>query len=469
MITDMNKPDRGEFERSWMKVFDEAEIRPSDQVWLQISATLANDEATGYKKRLLFFKLLAAASLVFAVGIGIYSGYLNLQNKTAETTIVDSEIIEEFQSDSPDVQNPLLADKKSDDEAFIPEITTDEASIPVLLSEENVNETALQLTEADEYEVIEEEALIMLSSIPWSPDYSEPSIRKYIRYMPDYFVDEVDIKVDKEPAFWAGINFSAGVFNPNVQYGSGGRGFSPLSFLGGQADAAPGASPSSIDQSDGTIATLAENRSSNYAVVGYDENDFEADQALAYSVNLGYRLGQRWVIESGLGYRYDKASTITNSYFSDPVSNNRIPNMYVLEYEKQDLNQVNYLSESYKVYNTFEFITIPVDVGYLMIDGKFNLLLKTGVSTNIFLQNTIENQDVGFDKIQLDNNEETPFRNVYLNGKFSTQLSYMIFERYHVSLEPSYRFALNSMTEDNSRITSYPSSFMISTGFWYSF
>ena len=71
MITNMNKSDRGEFEKSWMKAFDEAEIRPSDQVWLQINTKLANDEATGYKKRLLFFKLLAAASLVFAIGLGI--------------------------------------------------------------------------------------------------------------------------------------------------------------------------------------------------------------------------------------------------------------------------------------------------------------------------------------------------------------------------------------------------------------
>ena len=140
-----------------------------------------------------------------------------------------------------------------------------------------------------------------------------------------------------------------------------------------------------------------------------------------------------------------------------------------MEYVAEDFNQVNYLSEDFTVYNTFQFISVPLDVGYLLINGRFNMLLKTGISTNIFLQNTIENRNVGISKIRLDNSEETPFRSVYMNGKLSTQLTYTLFKRYHISLEPGYNFALNSMTVDNSRFNSYPSSFMISTGIWYSF
>jgi len=91
------------------------------------------------------------------------------------------------------------------------------------------------------------------------------------------------------------------------------------------------------------------------------------------------------------------------------------------------------------------------------------------MSSNIFIQNTIGNQDIGFDDIKVDKSEDIPYRSVYLNGKLSTQLTYTLFKRYHLSLEPGYRFALNSMTGSNTEFVSYPSSFMISTGLWYSF
>ncbi|MFC2123882.1 hypothetical protein ACFLU5_03640 [Bacteroidota bacterium] len=466
----MNKSGRGEFEQSWMEVFDVAKVRPSDQVWYQINATLANNEASGYKKSLLFFKLLAAASVVFAIGVGIYSGYLNLQNKSTETSIADSEPVEEIQNIPRDTKTPIVVDSESEKEDFKDNIVTDDASLPLFVAEIAEDENTLELSEINVLEISDQKELNKISDIAWNPDISEPGIRKYIRYMPDYlYLEEAEVIEEEEPAFWAGVNFSAGVFNPNVEYGASSRNFSPLSFLKGQADEAMGAGPPASDQPDDMEAVIADERLSNYEVAGYEQSDYQADQALAYSFNLGYRLGHKWMLESGIAYRYNKASTITYSYFSDPVNENRIPNTYALEYTTQDLNQVNYSTEGYKVYNTFEYLAVPLDVGYLLINGKFNMLLKTGVSTNIFLQNTIESQDVGFDQIQLDNSEETPFRDIYLNGKLSTQLTYTLFKRYHISLEPGYRFALNSMTTDISRFSSYPSSFMISTGIWYSF
>ena len=88
MLPDMNKSDKEDFENRWMEVFDSAEIRPSDHVWHKINASLANREASGFKKRLLFFKLLAAASLVFAIGIGFYSVFTNMNNKEVDMMVL---------------------------------------------------------------------------------------------------------------------------------------------------------------------------------------------------------------------------------------------------------------------------------------------------------------------------------------------------------------------------------------------
>lgn len=462
----MNNSDRGEFGQSWMEVFNEAAIRPSDHVWHQINASLANDEASGYKKRLLFFKLLAAASVVFAIGVGIYSGYMNLGDKGVEPVVSETQIVNEPPEISEDKLIPLVADSESEEEMTKPEIITQELNDPVFIVKE---ETDQSFSESPVMESIGMQNISRLASIAWEPDVSEPGTRKYITYKQDYlFLETDELDVEKEPVLWAGVNFSAGVFNPNVEYGSGGRSFSPFGFLGGMKDEASYGDAVPSDQYGNMMATDVDQESTIYSQTN-NQRDYQADQALAYSVNLGYRLGRRWILESGLGYSYNKSTTTSNSYFSDPVSQRKVPDLYAAEYTTPDLNTVNYVSEGYEIFNTFEFVTVPIDVGYLLVNRKFNVILKTGISSNIFLQNTIGNQDIGFDDIQLNNSDGTPYRDVYLNGKFSTQLSYTIYKRYHLSLEPGYRFALNSMTGNNTDFVSYPSSFMISTGLWYSF
>jgi len=153
-------------------------------------------------------------------------------------------------------------------------------------------------------------------------------------------------------------------------------------------------------------------------------------------------MGKRWILESGLGYSYNKSATSSNSYLSDPLSQSKVPDLYADVYGTAELNQVNYVSEGYKIYNTFEYVTVPIDVGYLLVNRRINVILKTGMSSNIFIQNTIGNQDIGFDDIKVDKSEDIPYRSVYLNGKLSTQLTYTLFKTCNstlISPEPGTR------------------------------
>jgi len=465
VITDMNNTDRGDFERSWMEVFDEAAIRPSDQVWHQINASLANDEASGYRKRLLFFKLLAAASVVFAIGVGIYSGYMNLGDKGSAPVASETRVLDETPAESEDKFIPLVADSESEDEITKPEIEVPEINDPILIAEDKTDQELVQLPVVESPEM---QDIDMLASAEWEPGFTEPGVRKYITYKQDYlYMEPEEVIEQKDPVLWAGVNFSAGVFNPNVEYGASSKNFSPFGFLGGMSDEAAFDAVPPSGQDDNMMATDMD-RESVYSPT-INQRDYQADQARAYSVNLGYRMGKRWILESGLGYSYNKSATSSNSYLSDPLSQSKVPDLYADVYGTAELNQVNYVSEGYKIYNTFEYVTVPIDVGYLLVNRRINVILKTGMSSNIFIQNTIGNQDIGFDDIKVDKSEDIPYRSVYLNGKLSTQLTYTLFKRYHLSLEPGYRFALNSMTGSNTEFVSYPSSFMISTGLWYSF
>ena len=86
----MNDMERRKFEDSFQEAFKDAEANPSENVWTNIELDLEKADGDKMKRRLVFFKMLAAASIVFAMsvaGIGYYvfqrSDMGNLAQQTA--------------------------------------------------------------------------------------------------------------------------------------------------------------------------------------------------------------------------------------------------------------------------------------------------------------------------------------------------------------------------------------------------
>src|SRR5437868_4768760 len=79
--------ERQEFEDKWQKAFVNAEVSPSESVWANIALDL--DKTGDVNRKLYFYKLVAAASIIFAVvagasGVYFYDQHALLENHQAE-------------------------------------------------------------------------------------------------------------------------------------------------------------------------------------------------------------------------------------------------------------------------------------------------------------------------------------------------------------------------------------------------
>src|SRR5688500_17915915 len=84
----MKDMERRKFEDSFKEAFKDAEANPSEIVWANIELELEKSEGGKMKRRLMFFKTLAAASVIFAVMVGGI-GYYFLKDSGPKGTLAD--------------------------------------------------------------------------------------------------------------------------------------------------------------------------------------------------------------------------------------------------------------------------------------------------------------------------------------------------------------------------------------------
>src|SRR5690348_5412014 len=68
--------ERGEFNDLMKDAFKDAEVTPSENVWTNIELDLEKAEGGDIRRRLFYYKMVAAASIIFALSVGMASVYV---------------------------------------------------------------------------------------------------------------------------------------------------------------------------------------------------------------------------------------------------------------------------------------------------------------------------------------------------------------------------------------------------------
>jgi hypothetical protein len=490
-MKDLNK--RTDFDKYWEEVFQDAEMTPSDNVWNKIDSSLSKEEAGYFKRKAFIFKLMAAASIVFAMSVGLFSLNYYLENGSGSPVIVsdandgiDTEA-EQFNPDNsisiqPDQSLVVTLSEKLNDPPTASTAGANEGNDQNLNSDAQLDRnygTTEGITTgyvATIPRVLNAQQEIhdgAASEIGMGSGFLNTSQIDELRPL-DFRYDRIDdmaydiehiylipimprgaSKMKRESdtgMLTASLDVSAGSFNPNFVQGG-------MNF----------ASPNGAAFSDSRSELAAFNTANkDFLLMRNSGKETKSQLAISYGVNVGFKITNRFLLQTGVAYRKANTTTTTNGYIENPDNNTRIPIVATYNYQFEGLSSVN-LMEQTDLNNQYEFASIPVRMGYMVLDRKVSVTLLAGMTSEFFINNTIEDKSNFLQTLSSNDAADTPYNNVYFNGSFGTMIGYTFAGNYMMTVEPGYRMALSSFTKDNFYLNSFPSSFMLTFGLAYNF
>jgi hypothetical protein len=198
---------------------------------------------------------------------------------------------------------------------------------------------------------------------------------------------------------------------------------------------------------------------------------------VAYSmgVSFGTKVANRWVVHGGINYLTQSSNYVATNVITGP-------NYQTLQAESINaLGKLPALADAasasdrlaptvpYAVNNNLKFFSVPMQAGYLLVNQKFGVQVNAGISTDLFLENTITPEGGSLDKTTQGSGSESPYRTVNFSGLMGTEFSYRLGHRYRIALNPALRYPLNSVYKSDVGIESTPLTFDVGLRFRYIF
>ena len=471
-----NLSERGMFEDRLKKMFEEAKATPSNDLWTRIDADLANDKANKYERKIFVYQWVAAAAVFIAVSFAAISLFYQ-QPKPQDNTVATKETVNTNNNDAPSNKidqkqqnNKAMVNTDGNNSKIDNKIIKSQYDIPIAslpanktVQENNEspaatgfgNQSYEQIALANNLEKKEKFALHKPESIKlpmYVHIYKRPTVKDL----------ELIVKKEKhEDKFWAGVNFSSGSFDPGFSE-------SGSSFAIANDVATTNRDATSVISGSTSFKNI--NAESYNLNTTNDEERMSPGISYTAGINTGFRIGKRFTIETGLSYMENTNPSQTSRYI-ETREESTVP-LTMANYGDQayNLSRVNYSQEEIRLNNSYEFVSVPVKAAYWLLQSDLSLALSAGVSTNIFIQNSVTNQTTDLENIRVKPGDQSPYRNVYFNGVLSTQLTYQLpGANYSIMIEPSYLLALNNMTKEDYYFNSRPKSFMLGVGLRYHF
>lgn len=511
---DSQKPNN--FEEEWKKAFNDASFAPPSDMWERIEQDLERKK----RRPFLFFlrpsAMLAgvAATLILALGgilffnqedspnLGVNNSQINNHpnsdtknqsiqpNLNTENSInlaeKASDVIEEthvknneqLTSAETIINISVTNAKKSVSNSQLPTLAA--ANFSNLYTENTVTETSKVDSKSDVQFTDNQTNRSIILTQNDNKISTHLSLLKHHEYL--YLGSRYTLKRDKlrfdteateapvlasnDSKFWVGVQSGVSPFDPNMKLG----GLNTVALA--QADdyakmsntPSVGASPSFGDK-EGNV------------LVSQPQNAIRSGIGINTGIAMGYKISKKWNFESGIRYLRGNSTLNSNTY---AFQQNGYVNTFFADYliqnsSNQGLQIANtpintVVADASQFANRYEYLMIPMQVGYeIGLSKKVALNLLAGVSTDIFLQNTIVNDNSIVQEKSTINSSSNIYKPLNLSGLGGVRASYLINQHWQLNLGSSYQHSLFSGINNSTALQMRLKMFGLNYGLNYRF
>ena len=492
----MSELDRDQFEKEWSDAFEEASLPPSEHVWDKIELNIANADNQTNRKRLLFFKLLAAASVAFAAVVGGIQLYDQVFPDYPDSYVAsDHELGSKDESQGDQHSEVNLAENNEYDhdgkELTEPDVVTEPESgaianmhVAADSQEDNGSDRSADVEDGvsgNETISSNRSAINRLSNEQSQPipgaEAVEDRVDKHSSSLliADSRVNRTGLNHNLHHGL--GIDYLQGIdasldvvltqkkvdFNmvPRLDRMLGdmssketstfSNSWAGVSLSAGNYNPNRGSADAASSMSDEQLSVDGSRGSANESPVLTDERPGES---FGFGVNYGTRLTRKVVIIGGLSYLEQATSSTSNLVSSE---GNRAVASFA---EATDFSSVE-VTDTYTISNIYTSMSVPMQAGYMLIDNRFGVMLTAGVSHDFFMKKETDGGDATASSVYRSSDEG--YQLYAIGGLLGSQLSYHLGSRYSLAVQPQYRQAFTSFTPLNNR----PSAFEVSFKFNY--
>lgn len=479
--------EREKFEGTWKKAFDKAEIGPSENVWTNVELEIEKSKGVKLQRKLFFFQLLAAALVVFAIGLSVGVFVLNQtsdqpgqmaaqQLQPRETISPSGEQVEQTLRSSTDEaeinstkgnNNPIAANlQQRSGNGSADYGNTIQTSSAANFVAENPGVTSLPTDKKEEFNsaVLKQRtlpAIVANKKVELNLKKVQEEADPVALMMARLERRELEVKESAEKGrkdrtrnekLWTALGFAAGTFNA-------------IASNSGVSPAAASNTPlfnSRANTSDLVTKASIANQQAKASGIAYSAG-----------VSVGTKLAKRWVLQGGVNY-------LTQS--SEYTSQTAVSSADFTSFRPASISEFGALAEGdapaadklvttvpYNVNNNLRYLSIPLQAGYLVINKQFGLQLNAGIATDLFLQNTVLSNVDNMERSTRQRGDDSPYRSVNLSGIAGTELSYRFGQHYRVAFNPGVRYPLNTIYKTEIGVESAPFTFDVGLRLRYIF
>lgn len=438
----MKNLERSEFDEQWKVAFEGAEVSPVASIWSNLDRELTLAEGNEMKQRIVFYQRLAAACVLFALLSGSFGVYHWQQssNQVSEGKVTQQSS-DPTQASQPAEKNDLATNKNSEtinNSASESKVgnsqktnrlqSANENSQRIVKSDRNSfrdrnglsvpNEEGIQTDSSMREKLskknsewysanlsIPDPALLPFDSVDGEPTFVD--IKRKLPFVSSAYMDKNKKENFNHEKIWASVVAAAGTYSDH----NGGSSYSMSSAFSAQ----PGSS---------------------------------APTGNSYTVGMlgGFRIAKRWVLQSGVQYMNQSAGYTSNV---SALSLYDLANFAKAPATAQNTGNIS-SSTPYSVMSTNEFVSLPVQAGYLLVDKKIGWQINPGMAADFFVRNTLSDPSGQKQSYSQGTGSESPYRLVNFAGLMSSEVSYKLGKSYRVSLVPGLRYSFNPVLKSQT-------------------